>query len=157
MSQQIGTSAFSRRSSQKQRSGRQRRYQQHLTPNYEPPTDESIQDESVRPLLSQNSAAEDFARHHSIEQSSISPNPNGLDQTENDVSAVEKDSDYELEQYEMEDRIGEIPLAFTRRKRRVSFYILLMVLKQMFLGRSIHSIKNYAIRDTMGGQRPACI
>src|SRR4051812_40917952 len=122
MSRQV-TSAFSRRSSQKHSSGRQRRYQHHLTPNYEPPTDESIQDESVRPLLSQNSVAEDFARHHSIERSSTSPNPNGLDQTENDVSAVERDSDNELELYEMDDRISEMPIAFTRRQRRVSYLL----------------------------------
>lgn len=131
MSHQVGTSAFSRRSSsRRQNTSRQRRYQHHLTPNYgaAPPTDESIQDESNEPLLSsiQNSAADDYAHHHSIEPSS-SPHPNGFDQTENDVSAVERDSDFELEQYEMDDRIGEMPPAFTRRQRRVSILINLFI------------------------------
>ncbi|KAI6176718.1 TWiK family of potassium channels protein 7 [Aphelenchoides bicaudatus] len=123
MSRQVGTSEFSRRSSRKHSSGRKRRYQQHLTPNYQPPTDESIQDEeSIRPLLSQNSGADDFAHRQSIGQSSTSPHPNGLDQTENDVSAVEKDSDFELEQYELDDRIGEMPPSFTRRQRREGLF-----------------------------------
>jgi hypothetical protein len=138
MSRQVGTSEFSRRSSRRQNNGRRRRYQQHLTPNYEPalPTDESIQDESNEPLLTsiQNSAVEDYAHHHSLGPST-SPN----NQTENDVSAVERDSEYELELYEMDDRIGEMPPSFKRRQRRASDWLLNLT---CILGRFIRFSKS---------------
>lgn len=78
----------------------------------------SHEDQTQEPLLL--SAHDDYARHHSIEHSSSSDRHD--DYTENDVSAVDRDYDYELEQYEMDDRIGDMPPTFTRRARREGLY-----------------------------------
>ncbi|CAD5215940.1 unnamed protein product [Bursaphelenchus okinawaensis] len=78
----------------------------------------STADQAREPLLL--STNDDFARHQSIEYSSTSNNH--YDHTENDISAVDRDSDYELEKYEMDDRIGEIPSGFTRRFRREGLF-----------------------------------
>ncbi|KAI6201175.1 TWiK family of potassium channels protein 7 [Aphelenchoides besseyi] len=126
MNTHLNTSAFSRRSRRVplRASGQQqrKRYRQHLTPDYDPDaSDESLPDESDEPLITVRSVADSYAQNNSVDPS-INSNQNAYDPTENDVSIVERDSDYDIEQYEMEDRIGEMPPTFTRRQRREGLF-----------------------------------
>jgi hypothetical protein len=53
---------------------------------------------------------------------------------------MDKDSEFELERYEMEDRIGEMPPAFTRRQRR----------EGLFASRSLRSDTPWETNELLG-------
>uniref|UniRef100_A0AC35EV06 Uncharacterized protein n=1 Tax=Panagrolaimus sp. PS1159 TaxID=55785 RepID=A0AC35EV06_9BILA len=85
--------------------------------------------------------SEPFTMHSSddgVKQTLLTPGSNraAFDPAEIEETAQStshRDSDYELEQYEMDDHIGDIPHSFNRRHRRVSLKRILKFLNMLFM------------------------